>query len=118
MTLIASLGAWGPQLQDVLEQVSSELTLAADFVPEAPTMTSDVLRADMPGGVRNGAKNAVGMLFLPGHLGDASKKSPPLTKMVELLHLASTDIAGVGLSNVSGSGKTKAAFDLLSVRVM
>ena len=89
--------------------------LAAEFKPNAPSSTG-VLKASMPGGVRNGAADVVDLLFLPGHLGNAAVRSPVLAKMIELLSLDSTQVRGVGLVNVSGSGKTKAVLDLLHVR--
>lgn len=113
--LLSRVGEAGDTLRAILNRVACPLSLAAEFVPKMPVMTSDVLDPALPGGVRNGTASSVNLLFLGGHLGDATARSPALARLVDCLCLDSKDVNRAALTNVTGCGKTKTALDLLQV---
>lgn len=107
-TVLSEVLSLEPQLQ---------CYLATDFVPVRPRIVADsVLRDDLPGGIRNGSKDSVNLLFLKGHLGDSSKESPALSELIRCLNPISAERHRAALVNVSGCGKTKTLLDLLRVR--
>ncbi len=113
---LEALVAQFPLMRSILSAINEPLEVAAEQTAPLATFNTDVLKDTLPSGARNGSANLVNLLFLPGDLGEANKKSAALLGLIEALKLETEGKFGVAVANSTGSGKTKTAIDFFRVR--